>query len=104
MATPKVGSAVRGSKTGRPIMVLLDVLGRRATLRILWELRENELTFRALQDACETNPSLLNTRLKELRELRIVEHLGAGYRLTTQGRKLSAALDPLSRWAGTWGE
>jgi DNA-binding HxlR family transcriptional regulator len=104
MATPKAGSPVRGSKTGRPIMVLLDLLGRRATLRILWELRDSELTFRALLEACETNPSLLNTRLKELRELRIVEHLGAGYRLTAQGQNLGAALDPLSRWARTWGE
>ena len=35
---------VRGSTTGRPIMVLLDLLGRRWTLRILWELREQTLT------------------------------------------------------------
>jgi DNA-binding HxlR family transcriptional regulator len=32
--------SVRGSKSGRPIMALLDLLGRRWTLRILWELRE----------------------------------------------------------------
>ena len=31
--------SVRGSRTGRPIMALLDLLGRRWTLRILWELR-----------------------------------------------------------------
>ena len=50
-------------------MVALDLLGRRSTLRILWELREGQpLTFRALQDAAQTNPSLLNTRLRELRE------------------------------------
>jgi DNA-binding HxlR family transcriptional regulator len=35
-------------------MVLLDVLGRRRALRILWELRADPLTFRALQEACET--------------------------------------------------
>ena len=28
---------VRGSRTGRPIMVVLDVLGRRWALRVLWE-------------------------------------------------------------------
>ena len=32
--------AVRGSRTGRPIMALLDLLGRRWTLRIIWELRD----------------------------------------------------------------
>ncbi|HEV7693887.1 MAG TPA: hypothetical protein VGO52_23840 [Hyphomonadaceae bacterium] len=30
---------VRGSRTGRPIMALLDLLGRRWTLRVIWELR-----------------------------------------------------------------
>ena len=40
MTTPKPGRRVRGSATGRPIMALLDLLGRRMTLRILWELRE----------------------------------------------------------------
>ena len=33
-------------------MAALDLLGRRGSLRILWELREGvPLTFRALQDA-----------------------------------------------------
>jgi DNA-binding HxlR family transcriptional regulator len=32
---------VRGSRTGRPVMALLDLLGRRWTLRIVWELRED---------------------------------------------------------------
>jgi DNA-binding HxlR family transcriptional regulator len=86
MTVPKVGAAVRGSKTGRPIMVVLDLLGRRAALRILWELRGDPLTFRALQEGCETNPSLLNTRIKELRAAGLVEHLDGGYRLTREGR------------------
>jgi len=29
-------------------MVALDVLGRRGALRVLWELRDASLTFRAL--------------------------------------------------------
>ena len=63
--------AVRGSRTGRPIMVVLDLLGRRGALRILWELRAGPLTFRALQAASESNPSLVNTRLAELRAARV---------------------------------
>jgi len=82
-------------------MVALDVLGRRAALRILWELRDEALTFRDLVAACETNPGTLNTRLKELRELEIVEHEG-GYRLTAHGRALVVALAPLQAWAESW--
>jgi DNA-binding HxlR family transcriptional regulator len=100
---PRVGKKVRGSDTGRPIMVALDLLGRRGALRVLWELREEALTFRALQDAADTNPSLLNTRLKELREAGLVEHAEGGYRLTRQGTDLLAALMPLYLWAEQWG-
>jgi DNA-binding HxlR family transcriptional regulator len=83
-------------------MALLDLLGRRACLRVLWELRSERLTFRALQDAAATNPSVLNTRLTELREAGIVEHDGEGYRLTPRGRDLLALLGPLHGWAEAW--
>jgi len=103
MKIPKIGAAVRGSKTGRPVMVVLDLLGRRSTLRILWELREQrQMTFRTLQQACETNSSLLNTRLTELRVLGLVEHGDNGYCLTAEGRKLYAALIPLTEWSYQW--
>lgn len=83
-------------------MVALDVLGRRGALRILWELRDAPLTFRALQAAAEMNPSSLNTRLKELRGLRIVENATEGYQLTADGAALMAALQPLQDWAQGW--
>ena len=83
-------------------MVALDVLGRRGALRVLWELRGDPLTFRALQEACVTNPGSLNTRLRELRDLGIVDHSVGGYRLTDQGRALMTALEPLQEWANQW--
>jgi DNA-binding HxlR family transcriptional regulator len=84
-------------------MAALDVLGRRGALRVIWELRERgQLTFRALQEACETNPGLLNTRLKELRALAIVGHAAGGYFLTDHGLGLADALKPLNRWAADW--
>ncbi len=84
-------------------MVVLDLLGRRAALRIVWELRRgDQLTFRALQEACDTNPSLLNTRLKELRGVGLVEHAEGGYHLSDEGRKLMASLVPLCQWAEGW--
>jgi DNA-binding HxlR family transcriptional regulator len=102
MTTPRVGQSVRGSRSGRPIMVALDLLGRRAALRVLWELRSQVLTFRALQEAAATNPALLNTRLKELREAGLVDHAEGGYRLTDTGRALMVALHPLNDWAAAW--
>jgi DNA-binding HxlR family transcriptional regulator len=85
-------------------MVAIDLLGRRGALRVLWELRGGPLTFRALQSASSMNPGSLNTRLKELRALRIVEHLGDGYQLTEQGLSLMAALSPLQAWADDWAQ
>lgn len=85
-------------------MVALDVLGRRGALRVLWELRGDPLTFRALQAACDSNPGSLNTRLSELRELGIVDHGDGGYRLTEEGRSLMDALAPLQLWADEWAQ
>ena len=53
MATPRPGTKARGSSSGRPVMVLLDLLGRRWTMRVLWELRAGPMTFRTLQSATE---------------------------------------------------
>ncbi len=101
---PAVGRPARGTRTGRPIMVALDLMGRRGALRILWELRYgNPMTFRALQQAAQTNPALLNTRLAELRSASIVAHEGEGYFLTPAGVELLAALQPLAEWARNWG-
>lgn len=83
-------------------MVALDALGRRGALRLLWELRSGPLTFRALQTACDSNPGSVNTRLKELRTLGIVEHDAGGYRLSRHGTSLIEALRPLQAWADGW--
>ncbi len=80
-------------------MVLLDLLGRRWALRILWELREEALSFRALRERCDdVSPSVLNTRLAELREAGVLD-AGEGYALTPAGRELLELLWPLHRWA-----
>jgi DNA-binding HxlR family transcriptional regulator len=95
---------VRGSRTGRPIMALLDLLGRRWTLRILWELREGPLTSRALRTACdEASPTVMQTRLTELRDAGLIELLaGDGYGLTGLGLELNETLLPLHRFAERW--
>jgi DNA-binding HxlR family transcriptional regulator len=83
-------------------MVVLDVLGRRGALRVLWELRDGPLTFRALQEACESNPGSLNTRLKDLRELGTVDHEDGGYRLSESGISLMKTLNSLQAWSDQW--
>ncbi|MDT5101933.1 MAG: hypothetical protein QOC76_5670 [Mycobacterium sp.] len=83
-------------------MVVLDVLGRRGALRVLWELRDGPLTFRALQEACESNPGSLNARLKDLRELGTVNHEDGGYRLSESGRSLMETLVNLQAWSEQW--
>jgi DNA-binding HxlR family transcriptional regulator len=82
-------------------MALLDLLGRRQALRVVWELREARLSFRALQDACGgVSPTVLNQRLKELRECGLVElSEGEGYGLTPLGHQLRQALGPLREWS-----
>ena len=79
-------------------MVLLDLLGRRWALRIIWELRDGPETFRSLRVRCDdVSPSVLNTRLRELRNAGIVEGKSkAGYLLTKRGIELLHALKPLS--------
>lgn len=102
--TPLPGRPVRGSQTGRPTMALLDLLGRRWALRVLWELREGRpLNFRELQSRCgDISSSVLNDRLRELREAGIAERAADGYRLSDTGRDLLAALEPLDGWAKRW--
>ncbi len=97
--------AVRGSASGRPIMALLDLLGRRWTLRIVWEMRdERALTSRELRAACDdASPTVIQARLGELREAGFVEKRDAGgYRLTSQGNELLGTFMPLHRFADKW--
>jgi DNA-binding HxlR family transcriptional regulator len=86
-------------------MALLDLLGRRWALRVLWELRTGEsLTFRQLQARCaEVSSSVLNDRLRELRDSGIVTAQPShGYSLTPEGRRLIDDLAPLDAWAKRW--
>ena len=87
-------------RSRRPIMRVLDRLGRRWALRVLWELRDGPRTFRALRQACDdVSPSSLNQRLTELRGLGVVDLGDDGYQLTPSGVRLSRIMLELHRWA-----
>jgi DNA-binding HxlR family transcriptional regulator len=97
------GKPARGSRSGRPIMALLDLLGRRWTLRIVWELREQPRRFRDLQDAIGASPTIVNARLAELRTAKLVElDQASGYRLTSLGVELLRLFLPLHTWSEKW--
>ena len=79
----------------------LNFAGRRWALRIVWELRVGPLNFRALQAASgNISPSVLQARLHELMDLRIIEKIPSlGYRLSASGDRLFQVLARLDKWS-----
>lgn len=100
------GAPVRGSRTGKPVMALLDLLGKRWALRVLWELRDAPLTSRALREACGgVSPTVLQDRADELREARLIElSESAGYALTPLGHELVTRFLPIVDWSERWAD
>ena len=106
MTTPMPGRPVRGSDTGRPLMAALDLFGRRWVLRIVWELRDGPVGFRALQQRCDNmSSSVLRQRLTELLEARIVtQQPDTTYALSELGHEAHRALRPLADWSEKWSQ
>ncbi len=101
---PKPGEPVRGSTTGRPLMAALDLLGHRWLLRVVWELREETIGFRALALRCDgVSTAVLRERLVELIDAGLAEQdEERRYQLTQLGRELIAAVAPIDAWAKRW--
>ena len=105
MAIPSPGKPVRGSQSGVPIMALFDLLGRNWAMGIIWQMQKGPATFRELQDRCEgISPSILNSRIKDLREADIAERTLQGYQLTSRGQSLLELLLPFGKWSLDWAE
>src|ERR1700739_1736330 len=100
------GRPVRGSTTGRPLMAALDLLGRRWSLRMLWELRDGALGARSLRERCGgMSASGLYDSLGELTGAGlIVQRDDQCYELSEMGQSLGKALIPLDQWARRWAE
>jgi len=82
---------------------IFDLLGRRWAMRLLWELRDGRVGFRALQGRCGVSSSILGNRLRELAATGLVDSEGGTrYGLTPLGRELVMAMRPLVRWAADW--
>jgi len=91
------------TQSKRPVMRLLDLVGRRWALRVLWELRDAPLRSRALRAACDDiSPTVLQRRIDELRAAGLVRRAPDGYALTALGGDFLAAFAPLYAFAETW--
>lgn len=103
MPIPIPGKAVRGSQTGIPIMALFDLLGRTWAMGVVWQLQNGPYTFRELQEKCESiSPTILNSRIKELRKADLVERTIRGYQLTEHGHQLIELIRPFGEWSEKW--
>ena len=92
---------IRRTPTSAGLALALDHFGRRWALRVIWELRGEPMNFRALRDACGgISPSVMQTRLHQLRDLGLVEQIpGLGDRHTAAGQQLFRVIAPLANWA-----
>jgi DNA-binding HxlR family transcriptional regulator len=84
-----------------------DLLGRRSMLSIVWASHAGAVRFNEFRQAVgEIPPRTLAVRLAELEQAGVLERRvidarppRVEYRLTARGRRLSALVDALSRWA-----
>lgn len=85
-------------------MAALDLLGRRWSLRLMWELRDGPVGARALVERCGgVSTSVLYERLRELSDaLLVTQDETSAYALTEIGAELGDALAPLAAWADRW--
>lgn len=84
----------------RAVESVLDLLGRRWALRLVWELRRSTRSFSELRERSGISPSVLSVRLRELGEAGVVERgIDRRYQLSGRGRELARILYELNRWA-----
>lgn len=84
----------------RAVEGVLDLLGRRWALRLVWELRRSTLSFSELREQTGISPSVLSARLGELVDAGVLERdPGRRYRLSGRGRELARILYEVNRWA-----
>ena len=93
------------SRSGRPIMRLLDLLQRRWALRVLYEVAQRgPLSWSEVQAACDgVSPSVLSQRLRELCEAGLLEQdAQRRYEIGRDGEELETILLGLDAWAKRW--
>jgi DNA-binding HxlR family transcriptional regulator len=93
------------STTSPAFADLLELAGRRWTLRLVWELRGGPLAFNELRKrAGGLSQSVLVTRLTELFGAGLVADVAGGYELTAHGTSLARELARLDTWSEGWAD
>jgi DNA-binding HxlR family transcriptional regulator len=92
------------SKENAAVSQLLAQLESRYAMRVLWALKDGHAqTFRLLQDSVGgITPNTLNTRIKELREVGLIDHGSDGYAVTAVGSDLLKRLSDVQAFANRW--
>ena len=86
-----------------PLPAVVDVLSRRGVLSVIGLLARGPASYRAIEKQVEVGGSVLQQRLRDLRQLGAVEIAESGeYRLSAEGRRLLGVLDRLDGWAKEW--
>lgn len=85
------------------LLELFTLLGKQWTLRVLWELRNGPLSYRALAEACGgMSSSVLTHRLRDLRSAGFVFSTDNGYRMTPIAEAGLEVMGEMNQWAETW--
>lgn len=87
----------------------LDLIGKRWTALIIYQLLEGPQRFNAIESALPISGRLLSERLKELEKEDIVERkvysevpIRVEYSLTEKGRSLETAVREIETWSKNW--
>ena len=87
----------------------LDLIGKRWTALIIYQLLEGPQRFNAIEAALPISGRLLSERLKELEKEGIVGRkvyseipIRVEYSLTEKGRSLEATVREIENWSKNW--
>lgn len=87
----------------------LDLIGKRWTALIIYQLLEGPQRFNAIESALPISGRLLSERLKELEKEEVVERkvysevpIRVEYSLTEKGRALETAVREIEGWSKNW--
>ena len=87
----------------------MEILGKRWTTLILYQLLEGPQRFNEIESALPVSGRLLSERLKELEKEGIVERkvysevpVKVEYTLTEKGKALDSAIREIEKWSQNW--
>ena len=91
------------TQTIPPMTGLMEILGQKWVLRILWELSRQAASFQTLQSQCgDLSPTILTKRLKLLQEQGFILKSSRLYQLSELGNELGPVFEQLDSVSHKW--